>query len=628
MAQAAPAFTKFQFGVFEVDVQAREIRKHGIRLKLQDCPFKLLVFLMERQREVVTRDEIRQLLWPDGTFVDFDHSISSAVNKIRTALSDSAAHPRYIETVGRHGYRFIYPVTRVAPDSPWVSEPTQQPARDRKKWTAHVLIWTTALAIILSAATFLSRQGRTQPPKIRSIAVFPLKNLSNDPQEDYFSEGLTDELITRLASLEGLRVISRMSTMQYRNPHKSLPEIAKELHVDAILEGSVLRSGEKVRITAQLVDASRDKHIWAHSYERDQRDILTLQNEVTRDIAQNIALKLEPADERRLAIVNPVDPEAHEAYLRGRYYYARRRVADLKTAAEFFERAIKRDPEYALAYAGLSECYALLGGYSLSPQDAFIPKARAAATKALSLDPSLSQAHEALAVIAQNYDYDWKLAETEYRRAIELDPKNATAHHWYAEFLSYHGRFNEAFAEIDHARQLDPFSLILLTDRAVILYYARRYDESVKQFQEVLARDAEFPRASMLLQVYVEQGRFDQALHLFDHEIATIPSDVGLSAHQAYVWGTRAFIYGRAGRRVEAMQCLDKLQHSKGIEKLDPFAMLPAYLGIGDRDKAFATLERAYAQHSTALTSLKVNPVYDSLRSDPRFAELLRRMKL
>jgi TolB-like protein/DNA-binding winged helix-turn-helix (wHTH) protein/Flp pilus assembly protein TadD len=631
MPQPATAFAKFQFGVFEVDVEAREIRKHGIRLKLQDAPFKVLILLMERQGQVVSREEIRRLLWSDGTFVDFEHSISSAVNKIRVTLSDSAANPRYIETLGRHGYRFIYPVTqpaaRIVTELEPAIEPPSQGNGRRNKLSFRIAIWTAAFAVIFSLWSFISSRSHTEPSRIRSIAVMPLKNLSNDSNEEFFSEGLTDELVTRLASLDALRVVSRTSTMQYRNGNKSLPEIAKELHVDAVLEGSVLRSEEKVRITVQLVEALSDKHIWAHSYERDHRDLLVLQNDVTRDIAENIALKLQPADQRRLSIAATVDPQAHEAYLRGRYYYARRRVSDLKTAAEYFEQAIKKDPEYALAYAGLADCYALLGGYSLSPQDTFIPKARAAATKALSLDPSLSQAHEALAVIAQNYDYDWKVAEAEYRRAIELDPNNAAAHHWYAEFLSYHARFNEAFAEIDRARQLDPFSLILLTDRAVILYYARRYDESEKQFQEVLARDPEFPRASMILQVYVEKGRFDEALRLFD-QAAKAPNDVGITAHQAYIWGTRAFIYGRAGRRNEAMECLQRLQHSKGIEKLDPYAMLPAYIALGDRDKAFATLERAYSQHSTALTSLKVNPLYDNLRSDPRFAELLQRMNL
>ncbi|HSE49218.1 MAG TPA: winged helix-turn-helix domain-containing protein, partial [Terriglobales bacterium] len=450
MAHPAPSLGHYQFGVYTVDVRAFELRKHGVRLKVQERPLHLLILLLERPGEVVTREELRKRLWPAGTFVDFDHGISSAVNKLRSALNDSAAHPRYIETIGRQGYRFLYPVAphvtplRVLEQRP-VLVPKVKPPRPR--WLALAVI--TAL-LVATAGGVLEWQRRVEqaPGQIRSLAVLPLKNLSSDPEQEYFSDGLTDEFITHLATLQGLRVISRTSVMQYKGSTKPLPQIARELNVDAIVEGAVLRSGNRVRITAQLIAASDDRHLWAASYDRDQRDILTLQNEVAREVADNIQLTLAAADRQRLSTSRPVDPQTHESYLRGRYHLAKRTPGDIRTAIDAYESAIARDPNYALAYAGLADCYALLGGYANSPQDTFIRKARAAALRAVELDSRLSQAHTSLAVIAQNYDWDWQTAEKEYKEAIRLDPNNATAHHWYAEYLSFEGRFDEAFVEI------------------------------------------------------------------------------------------------------------------------------------------------------------------------------------
>jgi TolB-like protein/Tfp pilus assembly protein PilF/DNA-binding winged helix-turn-helix (wHTH) protein len=622
MAHAAISAPVFQFGVFTADVAAGELRKHGLRIKLQDRPFRLLIMLLERQGELVTREEIRASLWPDGTFVDFDHGINSAVNKLRTTLNDSALHPRYVETVGRRGYRFIYPTTAAPPlRSEAASPPLVATVPSRaSRWRVPLLLMVTAVPLVLAGFVFwkLTRPSAA-PAKIRSIAVLPLKNLSSDPEQEYFSEGLTDELITRLASLEGLKVISRTSSLQYKDSNKPLPQIAKELKVDAVVEGSVLRSGDRVRITAQLIESSSDRHLWAQSYERPQRDIFALQNEVTRDIANNILITLEPADRARLAKSRTLDPVAHETYLRGRHAWSKRRVEEMKAAAAYFEQAIARDPEYALAYAGLADCYALLGGYSSSPQEEFMPKARAAATKAVQLDPSLSEAHQSLALIAQNYDIDWTTAEKEYRRAIELDPNNATAHHWYGEFLSFEGRFPEALEQIERARELDPFSLIVLTDRAVILYYARRYDESIRQFQEVLARDPKFPRASMIVLPYAQLGRYQDAFAYLDRPTKML---------QSFDLAFRAYLYGRAGDIPASKRFTRRLESSVDIHQRDVGPLLFAYLGVGDNDKAFMQLERGLTQHSTVLTSLKVNPIYDPLRNDPRFKELLQRVRL
>lgn len=509
---------------------------------------------------------------------------------------------------------------------PIVARKDAVPYRARRFFRRHKASIFVASSTIASVAALLVAVGVItlilgRPKPIRSIAVLPLKNLSSDPEQEYFSEGLTDELIARLASLEGLRVISHTSVKQYKDPRKPLPAIAKELNVDAVVEGSVLLAGGRVRITALLIEAAADRHLWAETYERDHRDILALQNEVTREIASNIKLKLNPADRQRLAVSRQVDPEAHADYLRGRFHWSKRTVSDFRTAIRYFEQAIGRDPSYASAYAGLADSYALLGGYDIaaSPREV-ITKARAAAIKALDIDERLAAAHTSLAVIAQNYDWDWQTAEKEYRRAIELDPNYATAHHWYGEFLSFFGRFDEAFAELERARQLDPHSLIIAADKGATLYFSRQYDLAIQQLRAVIDAEPNFPRAGLVIFPYVETGRFADALA----EIERSPPSGGLSA--STWWG--AYVYGRAGQLVQAQHVLEQLEEAYRHQHLDPVGMVLAYIGVGKTDEALAWLEKAYAEHSTAITSLKVNPVYDPLRGGPRFQELMRRAGL
>jgi len=619
LAQSVQSEISYQFGAFTVDVNAAELRKHGIRIKLQDLPFQVLLALIRRPGDLVSREELRKRLWPDGTFVDFDHGISSAVNKLRAALSDSARHPHYIETVGRRGYRFLYPVKQVATAVP--SIPVTISSSQRR---TQILAAALAVVLLASLTTFIwVRQSASQTRQIRSIAVLPLKNLSNDSEEEYFSQGLTDELIARLASLQGLRVISRTSTMQYKDSTKSLPEIAKELNVDAVVEGSVLKAGTRVRITAQLIEASNDRHIWAESYERDQRDVLSLQNEVTRDIATKIKLNVDPEARRRLATARPVDPIAHEEYLQGRYFWSKRTSSDFEQAIRHFEASIAHDPAYAPAYAGLADCYALLGGYSITPQNQMIPQARSAALKALELDPDLAEAHTSLALIAQNYDWDWTTAGKEYRRAIELDPNYSTAHQWYAEHLGYLGRFEEAEAEFQRARELDPLSPVVGTDYGVMLYYARKYDKSIKQLRAVLARNPEFARAHVIILPYVEKGMYLEAAAEVVKMEPQYPSPWGA--------GNLAYIYGRAGltekAKAENRRLLAEMRAGTR-DQIDPGPEIYAAIGLGDKERAFAGFKTALAQHSNVLTYLKVNPAFDPLRRDPRFTELMRRVGL
>ena len=613
---ASPPHPRFyRFGTFQLDVQSGELRRSGVKVRLPGQSFQVLVRLLERPGEVVTRDELRRLLWPADTFVDFDEGLNAAVKKLRAALGDSAENPRFVETLPRRGYRFLCPVTTAsaAPEAPVAVAPR------KRSWPR----WVPVLVLVaagLSAATILWLRRPPAAAPIRSIAVLPLRNLSNDPEQEYFSQGLTDELITRLASLQGLRVISATSAMQYKDTHKPLPQIAKELNVDAVVEGSVLRAGGRVRITAQLIEASSDRHLWAASYEREQSDILALQSDVTRDIADNIRLTLDPSSRQALASVRPLDPQAHEAYLRGRYFWSRRTGADIRTAISYFERAVAIDPDYARAYADLADCYALLGGFSGAPQGEFMPRARAAALKALELDQQLPEAHTALAVIAQDYDWDWPTAEREYRRAIQLDPNYATAHHWYGEFLAFQGRFDEAFAEIERARQLDPLSLIIATDRAKIFYYARQYDRSVTEFQAVLARDPGFNFAHNVILPSVEKGDYSQALA--DIEQWRTPGD-----DQNHLF-LLVYVYGRSGRRTEAQHALRRLEELGRREPKDRAALMSAYTALGRKDQAMALLELIYREHSMSLGNLGVDPLYDPLRGDPRFQDLLLRLRL
>jgi TolB-like protein/DNA-binding winged helix-turn-helix (wHTH) protein/Flp pilus assembly protein TadD len=616
MAQHALALPQqYRFGVFTLDLRSGELHKHGVRMKLQERPRQALLALLERPGEVVTRQELRDRLWPSDTYVDFEHGISSAMNKARAALSDSAQTPRYIETVGRLGYRFIYPVTPVfAPvQAPQIIENATPRTWRMSRWAVVAIV---LFAIGCGLAYWYGKNA--EHSSVRSIAVLPLKNLSADAEQEFFSEGLTDELITRLATLRGLRVISRTSIMQYKNTNKPLPQIAKELNVDAVVEGTVQRYGTRIRINAQLVHAIDDHHIWAQSYDREQRDILNLQNEVTNAIAESIKLSIAPDTKERLANARPVDPQAHEDYLRAKYHWSMRRVPDFWSSISFYESAIARDPTYALAYAGLANSYAMLGGYSLSSQSQFIPKARAAANKALELDPNLSDAHLALAVMAQNYDWDWAAAEKEYLRAIQLDPNNATAHHWYAEFLSLQGKFGHAVAEIDRAEELDPLSLIIRCDKGAIYLYARRYKDAIAAFQSVLQRDPSFPRAHLIQHAYMESGNFDAALA--DAEKADAGGETWSRASLGYA-------LARKGERKRAREILGRLMAADRPD-VDPAGVLYIQIALGDRNAAFASLERAVQRHSMILPSLRVNPVFDPLRDDPRFQSTLKRLGL
>lgn len=630
---------RLKFGCFEADLRSGELTKQGKRLRLQEQPFRLLAMLLERPRELVTRDEVRQRLWPHA-IVDFDHGLNKAINKIRDALGDSAENPRFVETVARRGYRFLADVAVVRdqePRSMAVPQPTafdltrvkdgSHPLLlDRSPRRQHVAMWVAsgvALALLLSSAWALYRWQHSFST-IHSLAVLPLANLSGEASQEYFTDGMTDELITQLGQISTLRVISRTSAMTYKNTRKSLPDIARELDVQAIVEGSVLRAGDRVRITAQLIRVPADEHLWAHSYEGSFRDTLALQSEVSQAIADQIQAALSRQEQASLSKAKVVNSDAYEAYLRGRYFWNKRDAAGLKKAIDYFQRAIAADASYAEAYSGLADAYALAGYWEyglLSPQQA-LPLAQAAATRAVTLDPTLGEAHTSLAWALDLYAWDWGGAEREYRRALALNPGYATAHHWYAYHLAVLGRTDEGIAEERRAERLDPLSLIISAGVAELLCIAHRFDEAIRQLQTTLEMDPNFAIA------HYQLGQLLVQKHMSDAAITEFQRAIELSGHSWAFDANLAHAYALSGHTDDARRMARDLEASQGQDQngsLDANIAL-IYVGLGDTDRAMSWLDKAYVARFNP--SILAFPVFDPLRSNPRFKNLMRRLGL
>jgi TolB-like protein/DNA-binding winged helix-turn-helix (wHTH) protein/Flp pilus assembly protein TadD len=631
---------RIRFGTFEVDLRAGELRRKGLKVKLQEQPFQVLAMLLEHKGDVVTREELQKTLWPGDTLVDFDHGLNKAINKIRQALSDSAENPRFVETLGRRGYRFIADVAIVdeAPrdrpelvtgsppglGDPARVEPGGKPAPPKRlSWPFDWKVPGFALVfVLLILIVWIFHPGSHASPNVRSLAVLPLESLSDDASQDYFADGMTDELITDLGQIRALRVVSRTSVMQYKRTRKPLPQVARELNVDAVVEGTVLRAGEQVRITAQLIQASADKHLWAQSYEGDFRDAMALQSKVARAIAEQIQINLNPREEAALKHVRVVSPEAYEAYLKGRYFWNKRTADGLTTAVDHFNHAIEEDPSYAQAYSGLADAYALLGDWQyarMTPREA-LPRAKAAAIKALELDDTLGEAHTSLAFCLDGFDWDFEAGEREFRRAIELNPGYATGHHWYAWHLSLLGRNGEASTEMRRAVDLDPLSLIINADLAELLLIAHLYDDSIRQSRKTIELDPNFGLAhNQLAQAYLQRQMHDEA-------IAELQKAVQLSGGSPTCRANLARAYAASGRRAEAVQLLSDLigRSEPGNPHASEIAMI--YAALGDRDHAMTWLERGYEERINPGVLLR--PGFDPLRSDPRFQGLVRRMGL
>ncbi|HEV1993322.1 MAG TPA: winged helix-turn-helix domain-containing protein [Candidatus Acidoferrum sp.] len=626
-----------RFGVFEVNFSAQQLRKHGIRVRLAGQPLAILAMLLERPGEVITREEMQRRLWASDTFVDFEHSLNSAIKKLRAALNDTPENSRYIETLPRVGYRFIAPVQEVSEKGHAAADASIAADRSgvlpevekssHRRWP---IILGIAIGLIGAGGAYFQWSHfwpRTQRTSGRlMLAVLPFDNLTGDAGQEYFSDGLTEEMIVQLGHLDPLHlgVIARTSVMHYKHGQQQLDQIGRELGVQYVLEGSVRRDANKVRISAQLIQMKDQTRLWARQYDRELSNLLVLQGEIAQDIAGGIQLTLD--DQKRnapahQAALSPDAYESHDLYLKGRYFWNKRTIQGFQQAIEYFQQAIAKDPNSARAYAGLADSYALLGGYSMVPQTQLMQKARAAALKALQIDETLAEAHTSLALITENYDRDWQTAEKEYQRAIELNPNYATAHHWYAEYLTWQDRFDEAFRESERARQLDPLSLIIAADNAMILYYSRQYDRAIDKFRAVRKMEPDFPRAEMIINAYVEKGMFAEAL-------AEAENVRRVHGEGPWNWSTLAYVHGRAGQPAEARHALENLKKQNRHQEIDQAALAWAYIALGDNEQAFGWLEKAYSQHSNAMITLKVEPGYDPLRSDPRFQDLLRRVGL
>ena len=605
----------YRFETFLLDVRTGELTNAGKRIPLREQSLQLLLALLEQPNQLVTREDLMGRLWPPGTFVDSDRGLNKAMKHLREALGDSADQPHFIETFPRRGYRWLVPVIRNDDDDdqgkpagvPAVPAlPSRFPSRTR---IGVLVAAVVVLGIVVAVGVRVLRNGRStasQPmPQISALAVIPLENLSHDPEQEYFADGMTDELITNLAQMSQARIVSRTSVMHYKGSRKTLKEIAQELNVDAVVEGTVQYSGNRVRITAQLIQASTDSHLWAESYEQDLSGILDLQRNVATDIARKVNIITRP-----LRSTRPVAPAAYVTYLKGRYEFYRYTREGWQKSIEYFNEAIQHDPDFAPAHVGLAASYlAGIGWEALPPEE--LPRGKAEAKKALELDDQLPGAHFVMGV-AHTEEWQWQDAEKEFQRGLELDPNDALGRQWYSNYLVTMGRFQEAVHEQELARAADPFSPMINANLAKAYYYSRQFDHAIAQAQDTLKLDPKYHAAFMFLErAYRHRGMPDLAVKA---QLDAAGPEEAAAIKLAYqksglpgVLRTEAEAHQRAGAIFEAARC---------------------YAQAGEKNLAFALLEDHYTRHYPGLSRLKVDPDFDPLRSDPRFQDLLRRVGL
>jgi TolB-like protein/DNA-binding winged helix-turn-helix (wHTH) protein/Tfp pilus assembly protein PilF len=600
----------YHFGAFTLDARTGELSDNGHRAPLRDQSVQLLLALLEHPGQLITREELARRLWGTETFVDFDRGLNKAVNHLREALTDSAEQPRFIETLPRKGYRFIAPVTCTSDDAEEVEQGAPPRSSRLQRWVWVSVMLAAGVGIAVGASIGEGRQWLASrwapPPRISALAVMPLENLSRDPEQQYFADGLTDALITDLVKTGSVRVTSRTSVTRYRGTKKSIAEIGRELSVDAVVEGTVTYSGNHVRVTAQLIQVSTDMHLWADQYERDVSEILDLQRVLANDIARRINVFVKPLDR-----VPRVNPEAYGLYLKGRYAFYEYTSRGWQQAIEHFNRAIETDPAFALAYSALADTYLVAGAYASVPTEEALTRGKTAAAKALALDEGLASAHYALATAHTWYDWDWAGAEREFRRGLELNPNDALGRNWYGGYLSLLGRHDQAIAEHERAQQLDPLSLIVNANLTRALYWARRYDEAIAQARRTLELDPSFGVALFWFEGALRhKGLFKEAVALRQ----SVSSDPEQAANVA-----RTFQH--SGFRGLLRECGET--YSKG-GLLETAAR--CYAQMDERETAIGLLEDCSRRRCSDLVSLNVEPDFDGLRDDPRFQALAKKV--
>lgn len=608
-----------RFGAFEVNPDTGEVSKHGVRLKLHDKPFQVLLALLEHPGEIVTRKALQERLWPGDTFVEFENGLNNAISRLRETLGDSADSPRYIETVPRRGYRFVAPVETERRGEPAVPAPPVAQGGQRKAWLIVVGIAAAVLAVI----GYQMMKPAAKPP-LDSLVVLPLvsQNVAEGSEDEYLAFGMTEALTAELSKIRALKVISQTSAMQYKGAKKSLPQIAQELGVRAVVEGSVVRDGNQVRVTVQLIEAASDTHLWAETYQRELTNVLSLQTEIARNIAREIHVTLTPQEATALAgPAHVADPRAHEAYLRGRFFWRKQTEESTPKALEYFEQAVAIDPQYARAFAGLSDIYwDVAAGFDREParQAEARQKARQAAEKALALDPMLSDAHSSAGFVKLHFDWDWTGAEASFRQALELNPNDVLAHGGLGELSLAMGKTSEALAHFQKAYELAPASLLQNGALGSGLFYARKYDEAVRQYQRTLEMEGNpFALAD------VARARLQTAAR--DEAVRGLEESVKQSNDRAELVAALAYAHGFTGNSGEARRLLGVLQ-----KRADAPAMFLAlaHAGLGEKEQAFRMLARAVEKRENAVMFFRVWPEFDSLRTDPRYDGLLKKMNL
>jgi TolB-like protein/DNA-binding winged helix-turn-helix (wHTH) protein/Tfp pilus assembly protein PilF len=621
-----------QFGVFQANLDSGELFKQGLQIKLQKQPFEVLKALVERPGELVTREELRSKLWGADTFVDFDRALNKAVTAVRDALGDSADNPRFLETLPKRGYRFIAPVSVRAANGITDSDlhrppdPPQNPAGlppslGSHRWSRSIAaICALVLVTVLFAGYVFQILTRAGVAPIRSIAVLPLRSISGDSAEERFADAMTDELITLIGAIGPVRVIGSTSTMRYKQSSKTAEEIARELNVDAFVQGTVLREADRIRINMRLTSVRPESQLWTQSYHRDLQNILELQAELARSIAENIQIRLTPKQSRMLARAKPVRPDAYEAYIKGRYFWNKRTEQGFANAVEYFQQAIGLDPNYAAAYAGLADSYLINYSGAVAPES--MAKGRAAAITAVRLDSESAEAHTCLGRAKLFGDWDWSGAEEEFKRAISLNPNYATAHQWYGLYFSIMRRHNEAASEFERARNLDPVSAAANAHVGLGYYFARDYEKAIRAFRSTLELEPGFNFARRWLGLsYLRKGMLDAGLRE-----CTLASEQGSGGWLAL--GALTYAQAVAGQREKAIAGMEQLQRLSQKTYVAPYLRATIYMALGERELAFEWLRKALDERSSALPFIQVHGWFDELRSDERFADLVRQIGL
>jgi TolB-like protein/DNA-binding winged helix-turn-helix (wHTH) protein/Flp pilus assembly protein TadD len=628
MASPAPQ-PILRFGPFEVDVSAGQLRKNGTNLHIQDKPLRLLAVLAARHGKLVSREELHKALWPAQTFVEYEDGLNTAVKKLRETLSDRPDKPQFIETVPRRGYRFIVPVEEVVEAPPaglkTDAAPAHVPAQRRPlRW--EILL---AMAILVVACTYIAwRHFRPKPQPVPSsaiLAVLPFENLTGDAEEEYVSDGFTEEIITQLGRLnhDQLRVIARTSMMTYKGSHKPISEISRELGVNYVLEGSIRNTNDGLRVTAQLIRADDQTHLWAHEYDRPLGDLVKVQGEVAEAVAQEIQVRLSPKVEQTLAGVARVDPEVYSAYLKGRFFWNKRSRDDLNMAVAFFEQAVERNPNYAPAYAGLADAYNALVFYGFVSGPEGIPKAKAAATRAVELDGSRAEGHASLAYIYFMWEWDWAAAEREFQRAIELNGNYVPAYQWYALYLAAMGRGPESLVQIRQARELDPFSVIVASASGYVAYFAGQNAQAAAEAEGALQKEPDFMVPHAVLGLASEaQGNYSKAILEFQKALQLSNSQP--AAYLDYL----GHAYAISGNRRDAKKILVQINQNAQAVIGAPAYRAATLVALGEKEQALKALEDGFEKGSYGFMWIKVDPRFDALRSDSRFQSLINRAGL